>query len=123
MAVDIYFKLSEYPYYDPSEIEINDELEMFLQNVEMLITTPKGTVLGDPNFGCSLESYLWSTDKSAYDIKQEITSQIYEYVNFDNYGGISYDIEVNFLQGEIWDTAIIDLTIDGTKVSGYVVNP
>jgi hypothetical protein len=123
MAVDIYFKLADYPYYNPNEIEITDDLEIFLQNVEMIITTPKGSVLGDPNFGCSLESYLWSTDAGGGDIKREITSQIYDYVEFDDKEGIPYDIEVNFLKGQIWDTAVIDLTIDGTKVAGYVLTP
>jgi hypothetical protein len=123
MAVDIYFKLPEYPYYNPSEIEITDDLEMFLQHVEMIITTPKGSILGDPEFGCSLESYLWSTQKGGGEIKQEISTQIYEYVDFDDVNGIPYDIEVSFLKGELWDTAIIDLTIDGTKVAGYVLTP
>ena len=123
MAVDIYFKLEEYPFYDPTEIEINDELESFLQNVEMILTTPKGSVLGDPNFGCSLETYLWDTSKGSSEIKQEISSQIYDYVDFDNYSGITYEIDVNFLKGDIYDTAIVDIKIDGTKVAGYAINP
>jgi hypothetical protein len=122
MAVDIYFKLEEYPFYDSNEIESINEVENFLQNVEMIITTPKGSVVGDPNFGCSLESYLWTTNKSGLDIKNEINYQINEYVEYDISPAINYDLEVNFIKGEIYDTAIVDLIIDETKVAGYVIN-
>jgi phage baseplate assembly protein W len=123
MAVDIYFKTTDYQFFKQNEIEVEDELEQFLQNVDMVISTPKGSVLGDPNFGCSLEQFLWDTTKGGYDIKQEISSQIYDYVVYENNVGINYDIEVSFIKGEIYDTAIVDLIIDRTKVVGYVINP
>jgi hypothetical protein len=123
MAIDMYFKLSNYPYYDPSEIEVIDSLENFLQQLEMIITTPKGSLLGDPNFGVSLESYLWTFTTSSSSIKQSIINQIIEYVGFDGFGQIPYEIDVNFLKGEVYDTMIVDILIDGNKVAGYAVAP
>jgi hypothetical protein len=123
MAIDIYFKLQSYPYYDPTEIEVIDSLENFLQQLEMILTTPKGSLLGDPDFGVSLDSYLWTTTTGAGVIKQDIINQVIKYVNFDEFGSIPYDIQVSFLKGEVWDTIIVDILIDGTKVAGYAVAP
>ena len=123
MAVDIYFKVEEYPYYDPNQIEVDESLENFLQQLEMIITTPKGSVLGDPNFGIDLDSYLWNFNVGSSPIKQEILTQINEYVDYDVIDSIPYDIEVSFLKGDVWDTVIVDVTIDGTKVAGYAVTP
>ena len=36
---------------------------------------------------------------------------------------IEYDIAVAFIRGEVWDTAVIDITVDGVKVAGYAVTP
>jgi hypothetical protein len=123
MAVDIYFKVEDYPYYDPNQIEVDENLENFLQQLEMIITTPKNSVLGDPNFGIDLESYLWNFNVGSSPIKQEILTQINEYINYDIIGEIPFDIEVSFLKGDIWDTVIVDVIIDGTKVAGYAVTP
>jgi phage baseplate assembly protein W len=123
MAVDLYFKMDTYPYYDADEIEITDRLELLLQEVEMILTTSKGSVLGDPDFGLSLDSYIWSTSKGSSHIKQDAENQINKYISNDALRGIALDIEVNFIKGEIWDSIILDVLIDGTQVAGYTVEP
>jgi hypothetical protein len=123
MAVDIYFKSSEFPYYDETEIEISESNEMFIQALDMLFATPKTHVLGDPNFGIDLEQYIWSMTKSASSIKQEIINQINDHIDYTLLDLVNYDIEVNYLKGEVWDTVVIDVIIDGTKVAGYAAKP
>jgi phage baseplate assembly protein W len=123
MAIDLYFKMDTYPYYDADEIEINDRVEMLLQELEMILTTPKGSVLGDPDFGVSLDSYIWTTSKGSSHIKQDVDHQINKYISNDTLNGIDLDIEVNFIKGEVWDTIYLDILIDGTKVAGYAVEP
>ena len=123
MAIDLYFKFDSYPHYDQTEIEVIDSLENFLQQLEMILTTPKNSLLGDPDFGVSLEAFLWTTTMGSGAIKQQITDQIVQYVNFSEFGSIPYDIQVSFLKGEVWDTIIVDILIDGIKVAGYAVAP
>lgn len=123
MAIDLYFKMDTYPYYDADEIELNDRVEMLLQEVEMILTTPKGSVLGDPDFGVSLDSYIWTTSKGSSHIKQDVDFQINKYISNDTMNGIDLDMDVNFVKGEIWDTLYLDILIDGTKVAGYAVEP
>jgi hypothetical protein len=115
--------MDTYPYYDANEIEINDRVELLLQEVEMILTTPKGSVLGDPDFGLSLDSYIWSTSKGSSHIKQDTEIQFNKYISADTFRGISLEVDVNFIKGEIWDTIILDILIDGTKVAGYAVEP
>lgn len=121
MAVDLYSKIETYPYYDDYSIEIMDDVEQFLQQVEILLTSPEECMLGNPGFGCSLDKFLWSTNVSSADIKQYIDKKITEFVIM--YTPIKYDIEVNFIKGEIIDSIIIDLLIDNKKVAGFQVNP
>jgi hypothetical protein len=123
MAIDLYFKMDTYPYYDADEIETNNRVEMLLQCVEMILTTPKGSVLGEPDFGMNLDSYIWSMSKSSSSIKQDAMFQFHSYISQETWKGISLDVEVNFIKGEIWDSIILDILIDGTKVAGYAVEP
>lgn len=123
MAIDLYFKMDTYPYYDADEIETNNRVEMLLQCVEMILTTPKGSVLGEPDFGMNLDSYIWSMSKSSSNIKQDAMFQFQSYISQETWNGISLDVDVNFIKGEIWDSIILDILIDGTKVAGYAVEP
>jgi hypothetical protein len=123
MAVDIYFKLDSYPYYNPKEIELTESIDVFIQQLDMLFSTPKTSVLGSPNFGIDLEQYIWSTAKSTSSIRQEIINQINEYISYDLLDYIDYDIEINYLKGDVWDTVVVDVIIDGTKVAGYAAKP
>lgn len=121
MAIDIYFKLPSDSVYDPRGIEEESALEIFLQQVDMIMTTEKGTVLGDPDFGLSLDRYLWSYSGGSGTIRQEIEQQISNYVFMED--PIPYEISVNFITGEIWDTILIDVLIDGEKIAGYMMAP
>lgn len=123
MAVDIYFKLDTYPYYDPSEIEVSESIDMFIQQLDMLFATPKKSVLGTPDFGIDLDQYFWTTSKSSSSIRQEVINQINEYISYELLEFVDFDIEINYLKGDVWDTIIVDVIIDGTKVAGYAVKP
>lgn len=121
MAIDIYFKLPSDSVYDPRGIEEESAVEIFLQQVDMIMTTERGTVLGDPDFGLSLDRYLWSYSGGSGTIKQDINQQINNYVFLED--PINYDISVNFISGEIYDTILIDILIDGEKIAGYMMAP
>ena len=120
MAVDLYLRIPTDPNYDPQEIEVDDNLQNLLQQIEMILTTRKGDVLGDPDFGANLEDYLW-TNYSSGQIQTEVNSQISKYCSSLTYL-FPFGIDVSFIQGEVVDTIIVDVTIDGTKVLGVAVN-
>jgi len=121
MPIDLYFKLPSDTVYDPFSIEEESALETFLQQVDMILTTTKGSVLGDPEFGLSLDQYLWSFSGGSSSVKQQIEQQILNYIYMEN--PISYEISVNFIAGEIFDTMLIDVLVDGEKIAGYLMAP
>lgn len=122
MPADIYLRIPNDPNYNPSEIDVDDKLFNFLQGVEMILTTNKGEIFGVPELGASLESYLWNPYITSSVIKTEINKQIATYCG-DNASSIPYNIDVNFVKGQITDSIIVDLLIDGTKVLGIAATP
>ncbi len=121
MGLDLYFKMPEDPAFDFAETEVEDELERFLQCVEVVLTTRRGDVLGEPTFGANLEDYLWSTRSSSVQVAQAIRSQLEAFCN--EFTSVNYDVEVSFIQGDVADTMIVEITVDGTKVLGIGVRP
>jgi hypothetical protein len=121
MAVDLYLRIPTDPNYSAFEVEVDVDIQNFLQQIEMILTTRKGDVLGDPDFGANLEDYVWSNYSSS-EIETELNQQISLYCSDLAYR-IPYKIEVGFVQGEIYDTIVVDITLDGTKVLGVVVSP
>jgi hypothetical protein len=121
MAVDLYLRITTDPHYDDNEIEVDVDIQNFLQQIEMILTTRKGDVLGDPEFGANLEDYVWSNYSSS-EIETEISRQISLYCSELSFR-ILYKIDVSFVQGEIYDTILVDVSIDGIKMLGVVVTP
>lgn len=122
MPIDIYLKVQTDPNFSPYELEEEDDLERFIQAVDMILTTKKGEILGEPGFGSNLEEYLWNFKVGSNQIKSNIISQIETYCS-EFSSNIPYDIAVNFIKGDIYDSIIVDLEIDGTKVLGIAVRP
>lgn len=121
MPVDIYFKLPSDKVFDPFAVEEESALEIFLQQVDMILTTEKGSVLGDPEFGLNLDQYLWTFSGGSGSIRQEIEQQIANYISLED--PIDYQIDVSFIAGEIYDTILIDILVDGEKMAGYMMAP
>jgi hypothetical protein len=122
MAIDIYLRVPTDPNYDPTQIDGDDQFQQFLQLIEMLLTTKKGEVLGNPDLGCNLEQFLWNDQISSSSVKREIMTQILTYGS--DYGtAIPYDVEVNFIGGDITDSILVDIYINDEKVLGIAATP
>lgn len=117
MAVDVYLRLPNDPNYVASYVEVEDDVSNFVQQIEMILTTKPGEVLGSPDFGVNLDGYLWNNYVTSGTIKNDIQSQIRKYCP-NHQQRIPYNISVNFVQGEIVDGIIIDIIIDGRKILG-----
>jgi len=122
MALDIYMKIPTDPYFDDDEIEIDDDIFNFVQNIEMILTTNKGDVFGIPEFGASLEAYLWNRNISPATIISDINKQIVLFCPTAS-NRIPYKVDVNFIKGDMTDSMVIDIVIDDQKVLGIVASP
>ena len=119
-ATDIYIRRPQRSLYSEKDIEINDMLTMFLQQIEMVLSTPPSTVLGRADFGVGLRSYLWNFNVGESELKQAINEQIG--LNCSLSGEFSYKIDVEFFETGNSDSAIIDITVEDDNLVRMVVN-
>lgn len=73
------------PNYNPANLEINDEIEALIYQIRMSLGTNKGEVLGEPDFGCDLESIMFTTEFYAVSFNTVITDQIRKYSELAQY--------------------------------------
>jgi len=119
MAVDIYIRGPEDPNFMDSEVELTEELDIFLSELEMILLTPKTEVMGSFGFGASLDKYIHSFNYSAAQLQREINNQISEYSRYAS--KFKYSVNVQFIRGTVRDIGLVDVVIDNTKVFGIMI--
>jgi hypothetical protein len=118
MLKEIYILNQNEPGYDPNKIEERDSVRVLLQKIKMIMFTRKGDVLGDPNFGMSLEDLLFEFGFSANELRLAFDQQLVAYVPEASSFNLRFDI--NFVPGTVRDLAYIDIYVNGTKAFGVV---
>ena len=77
---DFYTRTNDDPKYLEDRLEISDEIESAIQQVKMTLFTKKGEVLGEPDFGINLDSYLFDYSIDPQGLGRDATGQINKYV-------------------------------------------
>jgi hypothetical protein len=89
--------------YKENVLETTDPIEICIGQIKMLLLTNKGEVLGDPNFGISLDNLVFNLELSEDSVKREIDFQINTYCPFFYKIGGYFKLE--FYQGTLRDIA------------------
>jgi phage baseplate assembly protein W len=113
---DIYTRIDGDPNFILDKIEITEDLEYLIIQIEMILFTRRGDVLGDDNFGASLDDLIFSTNLSGSAIENVVRDQIKAYIPLANTYNV--DTRCEFYKGVEKDTAILDITVDGTTIIG-----
>lgn len=90
-----------------NRIFIENNLEAALQELDLLFNTECTELIGDPQFGVSLDQFLWTltpTTESFRDYIEEKLSHLF-YLKF-----FKYNLNIEFLEGEF--RSIYHLSID-----------
>lgn len=119
-ATDIYLRKAYTKTYSPNTIEVNDMLEIFLQEIEIILTTPMTAVLGSPKFGASLDLYLHTLGTSEGDMKSRINQQIQQHSSYA--GEFSWSVSVTFYKIDNAETAVVDVTVEDDNLVRIVLN-
>ena len=119
-ATDIYLRKAYTRTYSPNTIEVNDMLEIFLQEIEIILTTPMTSVLGSTKFGASLDLYLHTLGTNQDDMKSRINQQIQRYSAYAS--DFNWSIDITFYQIENADTAVIDVIVEDDNLVRIVLN-
>lgn len=94
--LDFYILYPGHPRYESANLIEDDLIRIIIQKYEMIIFTIKGDVLGDPNFGASLEELLHTTLLSNVAVEERVKSQIDIYI--PELQGTKYNLRVEFIQ-------------------------
>lgn len=119
MLRDIYAIPNVESRYKPGIMEVNNELDEIIMQIDCLLFTRKGEVLMLPDFGCDLHKYLFETNWNKTAIENMINTQIQKYIYLD--GKYNVTVSVEFVKWEFNVGMIVDLIINNTKVSSYLV--
>jgi len=118
--MDFYVKAPGDPNYDPYQIHSESEVAQLIGQIETTLFTNRGDVLGDPNFGVSLEDLVYSLGYTEEQIQKIIYDQFDAYIPLAQ----KYDVKITvaFYKGEVRDIAQIDITIDSKYQVGVYIN-
>lgn len=119
MANDLYLRIEGDPNYEPNQIEVQDEVVILLQQIEMVLFTDKGDILGSPNLGVDLERLLYSLTVSEGVIRSAIYNQIVNYCPLAR--KYKVDVSVKIYKGTARDIGVVDILIDGANRTGLVI--
>ena len=118
--MELYIKTLGDPKFDRNGVDVESELNQLLIQIETILFTNPGDVLGDSKFGADLEKLIYSFNLNEFEIKKIIENQIENYCPLAN----KYDtaVDVSFSRGEIRDIAQINITVDTKYLVGVYVN-
>lgn len=118
--MDFYIRVKGDPNYDPTKIHSESELSQLLTQIETMLFTNKGEVLGEPEFGANLEDLVYSLGYNEGQIKDVINYQMLNYVPLAS--KYSTQTTVEFYKGNVRDIAQINITIDSKYQVGVYIN-
>jgi phage baseplate assembly protein W len=109
--MELYIKIPEDPNYIPGQATISDEIEQLKTQIETILFTKKGDVMGDSNFGANIEDLIYEFNFNENELKREINDQLMRYCPLSNKYNVR--VEVEFYRGKIRDAAELSVIIDG----------
>lgn len=118
--MELYIKTIGDPNYDKNGVDVENELSQLLIQIETILFTNKGDVLGDSNFGADLEKMIYSFSLNEFELKRAIEDQIEMYCPLAR----KYDtkVDVEFSRGEVRDIAQLNITVDSKYLIGVNIN-
>lgn len=118
--MELYIKTIGDPNFDPKGIDVENELSQLLIQIETLLFTNKGDVLGDSEFGADLEKMIYSFNFNEFEVKKAIEDQIERYCPLAS--KYNTKVEIEFTRGEVRDIAQLNIIVDTKYLVGVYVN-
>ena len=120
MELDMYIRNPDDPNFKPGIVEIWDDLEMFIQQIEMVLMTERGEILGEPDFGANLEYYVHGLNINSGRIERLVQNQIVEYCTLAS--KFPFTVSMSFYKGDVRDIGLLEIEIDNTIKFNVVVS-
>lgn len=108
--MEFYVKDIGEPRYQSDKLQQDEELTMLLTQIETILFTRKGEVLGDENFGANLEDYVYALSYNDFMIKKTIKDQLKLYVPLAKKYNVQ--VEAEFTHESDRHVMFVDIVVD-----------
>ena len=110
--MEFYIKNIGDPKYQSDKLQQDNEISMLLTQIETVLFTRQGDVLGNPDFGANLEDYVYEFQYNTYQIKTIVTRQISRYVPLASKYNVQVDVD--FSEESDRYVMFLDITVDAS---------
>lgn len=117
--MELYIKNEDDPNFDPLDVQVDEDISMLLVQIETMLFTRKGEVMGEPEFGANLEDYVYSFMYNPEMIKRVVEDQMDRYVPLSKV----YDtqVSVELLNETERNIMFLDITVDSRYKIGVSI--
>lgn len=117
--MEFYVKDITDPGFNRDKLQQDADISMLLTQIETILFTRKGSVLGNPDFGANLEDYVYELRYNDFLIKREIQEQIDYHVPLSR----KYDVQINveFTNEVDRHVVFLDITVDSRFQLGVYI--
>lgn len=89
---------------------IYDDLELFKQELDVLLNSERGEIYCDNKAGSDIEDMLWKFKVSESQLQRNLYNKINSECLMSQF--FDFSISIKFTKGELRDIALIDINID-----------
>ena len=100
-------------------MENYSEISRLLTQIETVLFTRKGDVLGNPEFGANLEDYVYSLSYNDYLLKKVVAEQIFQFCPLAQKFNVTVDVD--FTKEVDRHAVFIDIRVDNRYQVGVYV--
>ncbi len=117
--MELYIKAIGDPNFRADQMQVDEDIQLILTQIETLLFTAKGSVMGAPDFGLNLEDYVYSFMYNNDMIKGVVSNAISEYIPLSTKYRVN--VEVDYVTETERNAMYIDITIDNRFGIGLYV--
>ncbi len=115
--IELYSKSPEDPDYVSSDMEVNSDIEAYLQQLRNIIFPKIGSIFGAQQMPVDLEAYVFSLGINPKQLEKLINDKISQYCTLAKYFPTS--VKVTYAKGSIRQVVFVDFAIVGHR--GYKI--
>jgi len=118
--MELYIRTLDDPNFDPKKLQSQTEIAQLLTQIETILFTSRGDVLGDPSFGANLEDLLYEFNLNEETIQASIERQLAHYCPLAQ----KYNTQVvaKFWKEGLTVIATVDVVINNQYAVRAVIN-
>lgn len=104
---------------DSDSLEISSELEIYIQEIIMLLNGERADVMGAYDMAIDLERLVFETKIDSAELRDKIDQKIKTYTSFSDI--YQTTTKISFAKGTERDICLLDIIIDGSKKLSIII--